>query len=273
MKLPILHMICAAILVAQAPQLFLLKTYKDDMNVTGWVMSEKYDGVRAYWDGQKLISRSGKVFSPPEHFTKDFPSFVLDGELWSKRGEFENIVSIVNSKDAGSRWNVLSFMVFEVPEQKGDLFQRLQVLDNYLEKRPHTKIKLIKQTSITKHNEVKKYFEKLTKKGAEGIVVRNPALSYYVGRKKDALKYKLFLDAECKVVSIMEGRGKYKNKMGTLGCDFKGNIIKIGSGFSDKQRNSPPSLGSVISFKYYGLTSLGNPKYPVFLRARQDTKR
>ena len=46
------------------PELLLLETYKDQ-NISGWLMSEKLDGVRAYWDGEKLISRGGKVFAAP----------------------------------------------------------------------------------------------------------------------------------------------------------------------------------------------------------------
>lgn len=109
-------------LYADAPKLFLLKTYKDDINITGWVMSEKLDGVRAFWDGKKLISRSGRVLNPPQEYIKEFPSFALDGELWSSRGAFEHVVSIVNSKEAAQeRWNQPSYYIFEVPDQKGGL--------------------------------------------------------------------------------------------------------------------------------------------------------
>lgn len=256
-------------LYGQAPQLFLLKTYKDDINVTGWVMSEKYDGVRAIWDGQKLVSRSGKVFTSPSWFTKDFPPFALDGELWSKRGDFENIVSIVNTKDSGSAWKALRYMVFEVPKQEGSLDERLKVLETYLTEHENTRIKIIEQIKVNDTKEVKVYFDKLREVGAEGIVLRNPSLSYYVGRKKDALKHKPYIDAECKVIGFLEGKGKYKGMLGALKCDYEGKVIKIGSGFSDEERKSSFDIGRIITFKYYGLTRLGNPKYPVFLRVRR----
>jgi len=256
-------------LFAQSPQLFLLKTYKDDMNVSGWVMSEKYDGVRAYWDGKRLISRSGKVFSSPQWFTSNFPPFELDGELWSQRGDFENIVSIVNTKNSDSRWRALKYMVFEVPGQEGSLYERITVLHVYLKDEKHTRIKIIKQEKINNSKELKLYYEKIIKKDGEGIVIRNPLLPYYVGRKKDALKHKPYIDAECSVVDILEGKGKYKGMLGALKCDFKGKLIKIGSGFTDKQRQDGIAIGTVVTFKYYGLTGLGNPKYPVFLRVRE----
>lgn len=272
MKILLTVLLFSFTLCAQAPQLFLLKTYKDDLNVAGWVMSEKLDGVRAFWDGHRLISRSGNLFTPPPSFTKDFPPFSLDGELWSKRGDFENIVSIVNTKASGDRWTALKFMVFELPDQEGNLFERLDILDNYLRRYTQTNIRLIKQHKIKNKEEVKVYFDSVMTKGAEGIVIRNPFVDYYTGRTKDAFKYKTFLDAECEVREILEGSGKFRLQMGAIKCDFNGQIIKIGSGFDDADRKAPPKIGTVISFKYYGLTGLGNPRYPIFLRIRHDEK-
>ena len=268
MKVFILIVLCSLFLHASPPQLFLLKSYNNDINVTGWVMSEKYDGVRAYWDGKQLISRSGKIFSADKNFTKDFPPFALDGELYYARGKFEHVVSIVNTHNSGKRWLELKYMIFEVPQQKGTLFERFEVLKTYLNEHKDTSIKIIKQTKIGNNEEVEIYFKKLINLGAEGIVIRNPHLQYYVGRKKDALKYKPYFDAECTIVKLFEGKGKYKGMLGALGCKFNEQLIKIGSGFSDVQRYNSFNIGTVITFKYYGLTRLGNPKYPVFLRVR-----
>jgi len=270
MKIVIVYLTFVISLCAQAPDLFLLKTYSDNRNLTGWFMSEKYDGVRAYWDGKQLISRSGKVFTAPSFFTQNFPPFALDGELWSKRKDFENIVSIVNTKESGSRWQALKYMVFEIPDEKGNLQERLDILKFYLAGHESTSIELVKQIRINKAKDLDLFFDKILRLGGEGVVIRNGALPYYVGRKKEALKYKRFQDAECEVGGILEGKGKYKGMMGAIECDFQGNMIRIGSGFSDKERRTPPTIGEIITFKYYGLTGLGNPKYPVFLRVRLD---
>ena len=272
MRRVLLLLLISLFLHADSPKLFLLKTYKDDINVSGWMMSEKLDGVRAFWDGKRLISRSGRVFNPPRTFTQGFPPFSLDGELWTKRGDFEHIVSIVNSKDAQERWEELTFNIFEVPKQKGDFLQRLHVLEEYLSLHPSNKLRLIKQIEIKQMQELKAYFDEVISLGGEGIVIRDPREAYYTGRTSDALKYKPFMDAECTVVSIIEGRGKFSGQMGALECDFEGKRIKIGSGFTHEQRRHPPKVGSLISFKYYGLTGLGNPKYPIFLRIRPDAK-
>ena len=102
---------------AKKPNLLLLKSYHNDTNVTNWLMSEKLDGVRAYWTGERLISRSGKAFAVPKWFTKGFPPFEIDGELWTSRGDFENVISIVNKQTAHDGWQQITYQIFEVPNQ------------------------------------------------------------------------------------------------------------------------------------------------------------
>ncbi len=67
----------------------LAQNYNPEVNSPiGWYMSEKLDGVRAYWDGKVFYSRNGHIFYPPDFFIKDFPQMPLDGELWTKRANF-----------------------------------------------------------------------------------------------------------------------------------------------------------------------------------------
>lgn len=251
-------------LFAEKPELFLLNKYSEDMNVTSWYMSEKLDGVRAYWDGKKLISRSGKVFAAPDFFTKEFPKHELDGELWSKRGDFSNISSIVNQKNPHSKWSELTYNIFEVPYVKGNLLQRLSAV------KESQYIKVIKQIKVKNKKELKEFLKNVEKKGGEGVVVRDGNLPYYTGRNDNALKVKSYIDEECEVVGYNNGQGKYEGKLGSLSCKMSNdNIINIGSGFTDEQRINPPKKGDIITFKYYGLTSKGNPRFPIFLRARK----
>ncbi len=124
MKL-LLFFLLPFLLLAEKPKLLLLKTYKDQ-NISGWVMSEKLDGIRAYWDGRKLISRGGKVMHAPKYFTKDFPPFAIDGELWTKRSDFSHISSIVRDKVPSDEWRQVTYNIFEVPNATGGLFERLK---------------------------------------------------------------------------------------------------------------------------------------------------
>ena len=262
MKLFILFVLFVS-LSAQKPDLLLLNRYSEDINVTGWYMSEKLDGVRAFWDGKNLISRGGKVFNAPKFFTKDFPTYKLDGELWTKRDDFSHVVSIVRQKKPHSGWRDITYNIFEVPNADGNLSKRLSLVKE-------TKyLKLIKQIKVKDKKHLDDFLKKVQKKGAEGVVVRDASLPYYTGRDDNALKVKSYIDEECEIVGYNKGRGKNDGVIGSLSCRMKNlQIIKIGSGLSQHQREIPPAIGTIITFKYYGLTSKGNPRFPVFLRVR-----
>ncbi len=259
----------------QKPDLFLLQTYDGSQDVVGWVMSEKLDGVRGIWDGKRLISRSGGILHAPQWFIQNFPPFSLDGELWTKRADFENISSIVRSHKPDNRWRQIGYHVFEVPHQAGGLLDRLSVLDDYLQHHPNEHLKVIPQTKIHSKSQLQQFLTQINATGGEGVVVRNPLMPYQTGRLSSSLKVKKYRDSECIVRAILPGKGKYTNKMGSLTCEMiepigNGRVLKIGSGFSDAMRETPPPIGSRITFKYYGLTKNGKPRFPVFLRIRED---
>ena len=233
-------------------------------------MSEKLDGVRAYWDGKKLISRGGHEFKVPLWFIKDFPPFEIDGELWSKRGDFDNISGIVRTQTPHKEWGQLTYNIFEVPNQKDGLLSRLSVLEKYLNKHPNSYIKILKQSTCKDENHLKTFLKEVEAKGGEGIVVRDGNAPYINKRTSKALKVKSFDDEECEVVGFKNGKGKYEGKVGSLTCKQKnGQIINIGSGLSDALRKNPPDIGTEITFKYNGLTKYGKPRFPVYLRVRK----
>ena len=81
---------------ARAEELLLAREYHQQ-DVRGWAMSEKLDGVRAFWNTRQLLSRNGYAFTPPPAFTRDFPPFAVDGELYSGRGQFEQISAALSN--------------------------------------------------------------------------------------------------------------------------------------------------------------------------------
>ena len=252
------------ILLADKPNLLLLKTYKNQ-NIDGWAVSEKLDGIRAYWDGKHLISRGGKIIHAPSWFTKDYPPFEIDGELWSKRGDFDNISSIVRDKTPSYKWHQIKHCIFEVPHAKGNLFERLKKVEPY----ESNIIKIIPQKRIKDATELHKLLKEIEKKGGEGLVVRDPNAPYIDRRTSKALKVKSFKDAECEVVGYTNGKGKYEGMVGALKCRLDNNIVfAIGSGLSDKQRVNPPVIGSIITFKYMEFTKNSIPRFPIYLRVR-----
>lgn len=270
MKILVSLLLLLSFLFATKPDLLLLKEYKEGVDVSGWLMSEKLDGVRAYWDGKKLISRGGKVFTAPLWFTQNFPPFEIDGELWSKRGDFDAISGIVRTREASKDWAGLTYNIFEVPNQKGGLLQRLSRLQEYLHKHPNQYIKILKQSTCRDENHLKAFLKELEDKGAEGVVLRNPRAPYIAKRTSQALKVKSFQDTECTVLGYHEGKGKYKDKIGSIICQMSDDmIVNIGSGLSDKERENPPQIGTMLTFKYKGFTKNGIPRFPVFLRIKE----
>jgi DNA ligase-1 len=146
---------------AQQPDVLLLKTYDESQDVTGWLMSEKLDGMRAIWDGQMLKSRQGNNIAAPQWFLEGLPPFGIDGELWTKRNDFESIMSIVRQYTPDDRWHTISYNIFEVPHQPGGLLARLAVLENYLAEHQQAFVKIIPQTLVTSSSQLKSDLKKL----------------------------------------------------------------------------------------------------------------
>ena len=212
----------------------------------------------------------------------------LDGELYTARGEFEKIQSIVMDKTPNvTAWSEVKFYVFDVPEAGGGLLERLSELEKFILQNPQAgqNLKIIKQVKVKDNAEFVAFAKHIVAKGGEGAVVREPNVPYERKRSKNALKYKKFKDAECEVTAINAGTGKYAGLMGSVTCKAIGNEglnsgsgekakdgvkFKVGSGFSDRDRANPPKIGSIITYKYQNLTAKGLPRFPVFLRVRED---
>ncbi|QEY25513.1 DNA ligase [Neisseria zalophi] len=252
--------------IAAAPDLLLAKKYTRTKHIQGWAMSEKLDGVRAYWDGKWLISRQGYPFTPPAGYTHYFPPYPLDGELFSKRGQFERISGAVRS--ATGDWSDIKLYVFDVPQAKGNLYQRLAVLQAWLETHSNAPIAVIAQTPVHNHVQVQAFLKQVEQQGGEGVMLRRPDIPYQGGRSPHLLKVKSRHDDECTVTRHYGGKGKYEGKLGALGCRNRYGEFRIGSGLKDKDRADPPPVGSIITYRYQGFTQKGIPRFATFLRVR-----
>ncbi|MCI6988920.1 MAG: DNA ligase [Campylobacter sp.] len=250
-------------------EILLLKEYNDE-NLSGFVMSEKLDGIRGYWDGKRLMSRNGNDFNPPEFWTVNFPDFAIDGELWSGRGEFEKISSIVSSSKDKERWNEIKFMIFDVPDANGTLKERLGVLKSFLDKNPNEFIKIISQYEVSDKASAYSFLNEALSLGGEGIVLRKNDAPYERFRSSNALKLKPTNDSECEVIAINKGKGKNSGKMGSVTCKDESVTFKVGSGWSDDDRTNPPKIGDTITYEYRGLTKNGIPRFPTFLRYKKE---
>ncbi len=252
----------------------LASTYHNSISVDDYLISEKYDGVRAIWTGEKLVSRSGKVISAPKWFVKDLPKVWLDGELWSSRGDFEFIASTVSkNKPIDVQWKKIKFMVFDAPDHVQPFMARVKNYHQIISHINQPHVIAIKQFKVADNKSLTSLLAKYQSEGAEGLMLHREDAFFRSGRSINLVKLKPYMDAEAQVIAHLPGKGKYVGKLGALAVRTEQGInFKIGSGFTDKQRQFPPDIGDVITFKYHGLTKNGIPKFASFLRIRKKAK-
>jgi DNA ligase-1 len=250
----------------------LANVYQNEITIQDYWISEKLDGIRARWNGSALITRNANIIYAPAWFVKDFPPQTLDGELWLARNSFEKTASIVLRKTPNSDWQNIKFMLFDLPKNTGTFSQRLTEMQLVVETIASPYLQVIPQFKLADQNQLMLKLDTLVTQGAEGLMLNHQAAYYQDGRSANLLKLKKHQDAEARVIAHNPGKGKYKNMMGSLLVEFdkldNGLQFKIGSGFSDMQRQSPPSIGTIITFKYYGLTARGIPRFASFLRIK-----
>ncbi|EPS43532.1 hypothetical protein H072_2478 [Dactylellina haptotyla CBS 200.50] len=256
------------------PQLLLAEKWDLEKGIdpTGWWMSEKLDGVRAYWNGSTFLSREGNKFYAPDWFTKKFPKdLTLDGELTCGRGKFIDTVSIVKTINGGDKWKFsVEYHVFDIPSMGNKKFeQRQESLKKLLDGKRIKWVKYVDQTEVEDKDHVLKELERITELGGEGLMLREPESVYIQKRSKTCLKVKTFHDAEAKVIGHEEGKGRNQGRCGALKCemmDGSKKTFKVGTGLDDKTRKNPPKVGTVITYRYFELTKDGVPRFPSFMR-------
>jgi DNA ligase-1 len=244
------------------------KLFDYTQNIDNWLMSEKLDGIRAYWDGKELKTRQGKTIYAPDWFTQNFPPFELDGELWSKRMDYENIQSIALSHQKSDEWKNLSYNIFEVPHAKGDFVVRLKKVQQWFLENNNNYVKIIPQKLCKNTQELEEFLNEIIAHQGEGVMLKNPNALYEEGLSNSLLKVKKFYDTEGIVIGHnYNNNGQLKSLIVEL---FNGVIFNLGNGFTQEQRQNPPKIGSIITFKYYGLTKNNKPKFASFLHERKD---
>ncbi len=257
---------------SNVPAILLAHSWDNSLDLTGWWMSEKLDGVRAYWDGKQFISRQGNIYMAPDWFVEDLPHDIhLDGELWIARKAFQKTVSIVRRQDKSKEWEAVKFVVFDAP-QVNDVFEaRMAFVQQCLDEaqpryaRPH------EQERCRSSEHLREELLRVEQGGGEGLMLRQPNSKYEAGRSFTLLKVKSFHDAEARVLEYLPGTGKHKGRMGALSVELNdGTKFAIGTGFSDKERENPPAIGSIVTFRYQELTDKGVPRFPSYVRLRTD---
>ncbi len=252
--------------------LMLAEVYRHGMSLSDYWVSEKYDGVRGYWDGHELRTRSGERIAAPAWFVGALPPLPLDGELWAGRGRFSHAVSTVRSQvPSDAAWREIRFMVFDLPAEPGDFTTRLARLRQLFPITTVPWVVAVPQQRATTPEELDALLDKTITMGGEGLVLHRGASLYRADRSTDLLKVKPYDDAEARVVAHIRGRGKHSARMGALLVETPdGKRFKLGGGFSDAEREKPPAIGAWVTYRYNGMTSSGLPRFARFIRVRED---
>lgn len=259
-------------LAAGPTALLLAEVYRDGIDPGAYWVSEKLDGVRAYWDGRQLYFRSGHAVNAPAWFVRDFPAQALDGELWLGRGEFERLSGIVRKQvPVDAEWQQVRYMLFELPGGDGDFTARKERLQQLVATAGVPWLQAVEQFRSVDRKALQAKLDEVVAAGGEGLMLHRADAPYVAGRSDDLLKLKPYLDREAKVVAHLPGKGRNAGRLGALLVeDEAGRRFRIGGGFSDAQREQPPPLGSQVTYRYRGLTAKGLPRFPVFMRVRED---
>jgi DNA ligase-1 len=238
------------------PPLLLAESWDNASDLSGWWMSEKLDGVRAYWDGKQFLSRQGNIYHAPDWFVTGLPEIPLDGELWLDRKKFQRTVSIVRRQDKSESWKEILFLVFDAPSSGGGFEERIEFVNKSLSGRG------LKSARPHEHSVCK---------DIASLMLRQPGSKYVAGRSSTLLKVKSFKDADAVVIGHQGGAGKHKGRLGALLVRLAdGTEFAVGTGFRDRERSDPPPIGATITFRYQELSDGGVPRFPSYLRVRTD---
>jgi len=263
--------------------------------------SIKYDGNRCFAfvtiEGEvTLKSRGGLEITSAEHikavleqevanFRKGtVEDWVFDGELKARTGHFQDSSGSVRKKSKQNEQ--LCFYIFDYmtmdqflanhcPVKQKDRSLHLEEWGNWFEEEIDKCIHVVKEHKVRNPVEAKSLFERFREQGHEGLMLKDPEAPYSFGRSSAWLKMKDVKEADCKVLSLLPGTGKYQGMVGALVVDFKGKPNKVGSGLSDEQRqlwqDSPELiLDTTVEVHYHEETKDGNMRHSRLFRLRPD---
>ena len=257
---------------AAPPALLLAQVYRPGMDLQDYWVSEKYDGVRGYWDGSALRTRGGETVHAPAWFTAGWPSTALDGELWAGRGQFAQAQSTTRRDNAGdAAWRQIRFMVFDLPAHPGSFDERLPALQTAVARIGQPWVQTVPQQRITNDEALQDLLLRTVRGGGEGLMLHRGSSLYRAGRSDDLIKVKTHDDAEARVVAHLPGKGKHAGRLGALLVEMPtGQRFKLGTGLSDAERTTPPAIGSWITYRFRGTHDSGLPRFASFVRVRED---
>lgn len=269
---PLLPLATPAAWAADAPALMLANVYRPGMPLADYWVSEKYDGVRGYWDGRTLRTRGGETVAAPAWFTAGWPATPMDGELWAGRGRFAHAQSTTRQQQPDdAAWRQMRFMVFDLPAHGGVFDERLIALKALVASIQQPWVQAVPQQRVATDAALQALLQRTVRAGGEGLMLHKGSSMYRSGRSDDLIKLKTHDDAEALVVGHLPGKGKHAGRLGALLVEMPtGQRFKLGAGLTDAERDHPPPLGSWVTYRYRGVHDGGLPRFASFVRVRLD---
>lgn len=257
--------------VVVPPGLMLAKNWQAGVDPLGFLVSEKYDGVRAFWDGHTLRFRSGRRIAAPTWFTVALPKNPLDGELWLGRGKFDALSGLVRrSTPVEAEWREVQYMIFDLPGQPGRFDERALRVAALLETASVPWLQAAAQQRVPDRDALQHQLQQLVDEGGEGLVLHRADAEWKAGRSNALRKLKPLPDEDARVVAYQPGKGRNTGRMGALLLEMpNGQRFSLGTGFTDAQRQAPPRVGSVVTYRYRDRTPNGLPRFASFLRVHE----
>lgn len=281
----------------EVQQAFPLEKYPFKPGTPFW-LTQKLNGVRATYYKGRLYARSGAPYEGLDHIVSILEAylgdrFVADGELTLfNRGEmsdneaFRVATGIINS-DAPEKPEICYtvFDMIQTSEFDGECFtpyyDRRQLLDgSFLDEGPDSPVRVLPPLYYgTDQAMIEVFLDRMVREDKEGVMV-NLNVPYQRKRHRGILKVKRFYTMDLPIVGAEEGNGKFSGMLGALILDFKGNELRVGSGFTDEQRAEFWSRredlpGTLCEVKYKEISSdkktgQESLQFPVFIALRPD---
>lgn len=181
--------------------------------------STKLNGVRClmqFSEGKiHAISRGGKEYNVPttlirealEDFFKEYPSVILDGELYNHGYHLQELSGIARLKEWEDRCNILEYWIYDIADSTKTFEERLEFLMLLKDKlKGISKIKVIDHIETNSFREIQDLHNKWVNEGYEGLVARKPNSTYQFGKRgSDMIKVKEYMEQEFEIIDYKDG--------------------------------------------------------------------